>query len=254
MLTHFVGRGISDEAEQYRLLKLILESGWLLSRVAQRVKPSKRDEIIGQRGFGYPTQIPPEADLNDIFTAHVVCFADIPFSDLPIHTPKYSQFGIAFEKGFLISKGASPVFYVCANAIDPLQEKLQPLNPSMPKEAIFFKSVFRTGMKALVDSWQDQLKKRDHNQRSIPLDEANRIRSDSFVGSYILSMIKFWDYSGDDTEENNFYLEREWRIHTVLKFSMNDVRRVILPREYAPAFRADFPNYEGEVLFATFEL
>jgi hypothetical protein len=109
-------------------------------------------------------------------------------------------------------------------------------------------------MKALIDSWQDQINKRDHSQKSVPPEEANRIRSDSFIGSYIFSMIKFWDYAEDDTEENNFYLEREWRIHTVLKFCMNDVRRVILPPEYSSTFRKDFPEYKGEVLFATFEL
>lgn len=254
LLTHFIGRGFGDEAEQYRLLKLILESGWLLSRDAQRVKPAKRDKIIGQRSFGFPRQFSVEADLNEIFTTNVVCFADIPFSDLPIHISKYSQFGVAFEKQFLISKGASPVFYVCANAIDTLQEKLQADNPSMREDAIYLKSVFRAGMKALVDSWMDQMNKRDHSKKSIPPDEAQRIRSDSFLGHYVFSMIKFWDYSDDDSREDNYYLEREWRLPTALRFSANDVWRVILPREYAAAFRVDFPDYVGEVLFATFEL
>lgn len=42
----------------------------------------------------------------------VVCFCDIPEPDLAIHVNKYSKFGLAFKKDFLIDQGASPVFYV----------------------------------------------------------------------------------------------------------------------------------------------
>ena len=42
----------------------------------------------------------------------MVCFCDIPDSDLAIHVNKYSRFGLAFKKEFLIAKGACPVFYV----------------------------------------------------------------------------------------------------------------------------------------------
>jgi hypothetical protein len=42
----------------------------------------------------------------------VVCFCDIPETDLAIHVSKYSKFGLAFKKEFLIKKGASPVLYV----------------------------------------------------------------------------------------------------------------------------------------------
>jgi hypothetical protein len=42
----------------------------------------------------------------------VVCFCDIPVIDLAIHVRKYSKFGLAFKKAFLIERGACPVFYV----------------------------------------------------------------------------------------------------------------------------------------------
>jgi hypothetical protein len=49
-------------------------------------------------------------------TPQVVCFCDIPLPDLPLHMTKYSRFGIAFRREFLISFGANPVFYVANNA------------------------------------------------------------------------------------------------------------------------------------------
>src|SRR5689334_24442201 len=47
----------------------------------------------------------------------MVCFCDIPVEDLPLHMKKYSQFGLAFSKGFLIGKGATPVFYVSETSL-----------------------------------------------------------------------------------------------------------------------------------------
>jgi hypothetical protein len=50
--------------------------------------------------------------INDVFVEQVVCFCDIPEADLGMHIQKYSPFGLAFRKEFLIPKGASPVFYI----------------------------------------------------------------------------------------------------------------------------------------------
>src|SRR5580698_7898135 len=46
-----------------------------------------------------------------------VCFCDIPIGDLYIHMEKYSGFGVAFEKRFLLGKGASPVFYIANDSL-----------------------------------------------------------------------------------------------------------------------------------------
>ena len=45
----------------------------------------------------------------------MVCFCDIPVDDLDIHMEKYGQFGIAFQKEFLLDQGALPVVYVPAD-------------------------------------------------------------------------------------------------------------------------------------------
>lgn len=86
-LSHFVGRGQTEE-EQYQLLvHKILKTGWLtyaphdpaLPRTASLdfSKPISTDEVINYQ---------------------VVCFCDIPSSDLSIHVRKYSKFGLAFKR------------------------------------------------------------------------------------------------------------------------------------------------------------
>ena len=101
-LTHFVGRKEPTEADQYNLLIKILRNGWLTHAphddplAPTRINLDLSKSIGDDEAVGY----------------RVVCFCDIPEPDLAIHVKKYSKFGLAFKKPFLIDKGASPVFYV----------------------------------------------------------------------------------------------------------------------------------------------
>lgn len=102
-LTHFVGKGMPEE-KQYRLLIEILESGWL-------THPPHNPNISGN------LSVDPSGSVRDMYNPQVVCFCDIPIGSLSIHMGKYSRFGIAFGKPFLIGKVANPVFYVAENAV-----------------------------------------------------------------------------------------------------------------------------------------
>src|ERR1700730_914345 len=102
-LTHFVGRGKTPD-EQYELLAHILSEG-LLSH-----PPHKR----GQKATLEVR--PAKVSANQMYNPGVVCFCDIPRSDFAIHMAKYSPFGLAFPKGFLIPKGVTPAFYVAGDA------------------------------------------------------------------------------------------------------------------------------------------
>jgi len=103
-LTHFVGGGLKGtpecEERQYDLLIKILRQGEL-----GKIHPGGG---ILMAGKGVGTTL----SSNKKVEAQQVCFCDIPIEDLGLHMRKYSQFGLAFTKKYLITKGASPLFYV----------------------------------------------------------------------------------------------------------------------------------------------
>lgn len=122
-LSHFVGRG-QDEGTQYDILvNKILKTGWLTYAPHDSSKP---------RSASLDLSKPISTD--DIIKYQVVCFCDIPVSELSIHVVKYGKFGLAFRKPFLINKGACPVFYVANESRMPTE--LQLFNPGDFSERI----------------------------------------------------------------------------------------------------------------------
>jgi hypothetical protein len=111
-LTHFVGRGMA-ESDQYDLLvNQILKPGWLTF-------PPHDRRTYRSPTFNLGTTISD----GKMITTQVICFCDIPLADLAIHMNKYSHFGVAFRRDFLVALGANPVFYVATNsavAVDSL--------------------------------------------------------------------------------------------------------------------------------------
>ncbi len=66
---------------------------------------------------------------------------------------------------------------------------------------------------------------------------------------HVWSFLKFFDSSKAEDDPDNYYMEREWRTLTNIKFRIEDVERIILPREYGRRFRAAVPSYVGQVTF-----
>jgi Putative abortive phage resistance protein AbiGi, antitoxin len=114
-LTHFVGRSLRGQIatpeevqdQQFAVLVKILRDGAL----GQQIGGARR-VIAFQTG---------EAKLSssEKYSAQMVCFCDIPVDDLSLHMRKYSQFGLAFSKQFLIGAGATPVFYISEGSVVP---------------------------------------------------------------------------------------------------------------------------------------
>ena len=77
--------------------------------------------------------------------------------------------------------------------------------------------------------------------------EVNNLRN--FLDYHIFSFIKFFDHDRSDYDEDNYYMEREWRMIGNLNFELNDVCRVFMPEGYAARFRNRFPIYGGQVSF-----
>ncbi len=70
-----------------------------------------------------------------------------------------------------------------------------------------------------------------------------------FFNYSIFSYLKFFDQSLSEDDPENYYFEREWRVLGEVKFDIKDVRRVLLPEEYAKRFREDLPDYYGQITF-----
>ena len=98
-LSHFVGKGKTEE-EQYQLLvDKILKSGWITYVPHDPSQPRTAHLDLSK-----------PISTDDVIKYQVVCFCDIPTSDLAIHVRKYSKFGLAFKKEFLIERGLAPSF------------------------------------------------------------------------------------------------------------------------------------------------
>ena len=70
------------------------------------------------------------------------------------------------------------------------------------------------------------------------------------IRSHFLSFCVPFDSGKTDADLENYYMEREWRVLGAVRFDLDDVFRVILPKAYAKRFRADLPKYSGQVTFA----
>lgn len=276
-LSHFVGKGQVDE-EQYQLLLHVLTTGWLtyaphdpsLPRTASLdfSKPISADEVIQYQ---------------------VVCFCDIPHADLAIHVQKYSKFGLAFGKNFLIDRGACPVFYVANESPVPANEVFSPddflprINEAKKKGYVDRALFFDTSVRAILDLFAaldalccdeegryfkgfpgTDFKQRFAQLLGLSSDQMVAIEaalkgndqalktvrmSADFLLNQVFTFMKCFDAKRSFQDEANYYMEREWRIGANLQFTLADVVRVFFPANYAARFREDMPSYVGQITF-----
>ena len=154
----------------------------------------------------------------------MVCFCDIPVADLPFHSQKYSPFGIAFKKSFLVKQGAAPVIYVPKGS--PLHGK--PLGTLL-----------------------DEAGKEWEGLRNVPPEKKAQMGPlDRLLDYFLLSYLKPFDETKTEDDVENFYMEREWRTLNRVRFELDDVQRVIIPESYRRKLREKVPLYTGEVTFS----
>lgn len=63
----------------------------------------------------------------------------------------------------------------------------------------------------------------------------------------VFARIKFFTAGLPEENRENYYMEREWRLHDGLPFRLGDIARIFLPRGYCQQFHEDVPDYTGEV-------
>jgi hypothetical protein len=216
-LTHFIGRALRpNEEAQFELVLRILRSGQLLIKG----DPRYTKETQGATHFD-PTKPLSE---GGFFVPYTVCFCDIPLADLQIHMKKYGRFGIAFSKEFLLSKGTHPVFYV-------------------PRDRPSF-GIHRASAMDRISEFMA-----NHGTRgSTPGEEWYGVAQT--IEDEILCYVQGFDAAVREDDPRNLYMEREWRSRHPVHFSLADVRRIILPEQYAEHLRREVPAFTGQVHFA----
>jgi hypothetical protein len=230
-LTHFWGRTLLDDQARYELLKRILETRQL-RHPALREASAWRTSVFPGRRFSE----------EKVFETTVVCFCDIPVEDLQIHMGKYSRFGVAFPKRFMISRAANPVYYVGMDFSMGSDDHVQ---------------VGKSGFDQNPRYWDEAV--RHYLQVMSYLPDLMSIRPDMPSGIQLSQMQNMFDFRilgfikpvdvaklDDKHHKDNVYMEREWRIVGKLDFAFADISRIILPRAFADQFRKDFPALAGK--------
>jgi len=74
----------------------------------------------------------------------------------------------------------------------------------------------------------------------------------------VFSRMKFFTAGLSEGHDENFYMEREWRLHPLhgdgLCFRLGDIARIFLPQDYCQQFHEDIPEYTGPVCSVSGEL
>jgi hypothetical protein len=243
--THFVGRGKPPD-EQYRLLVLILQACEL------RSDPSRPP---GSPAVSWTT-LNASFSEREMYHFPGVCFCDIPVADLPLHIDKYSPFGIAFSKRFLVKHGASPVFYIAKDSeINPggnADAGMRQSGTSPYTRAILFDEMtasFHEAAHALLRLASTVTEGDGPKARELANAGNSLAQLAPYLDEYVFSYCVPFDSALEESHQRHFYMEREWRVRGEVRFTLADVERVVLPREYATQFRSDLPLYEGQITF-----
>ena len=173
----------------------------------------------------------------------IVCFCDIPVEGLELHMRKYSRFGVAFLKSFLVAKGANPVFYVARDAVVPGITFVPTGSGSIePRQDVtraeLLDCIHKEAMTLTTQNY-DLMSPSGNPDLQKLLYRAENLRQLHY--QVVLAFVKPFDSTEPEESKNNYYMEREWRVYGDVLFQLADVRQIFLPPSYSDSFRKDFP-------------
>lgn len=242
ILYHFIGKNARDDEQRYEILKTILNEKAI-------THPPHNPLIEGNIEINY------SLSFEKMINPQSVCFADIPLNDLKRHMNHYGGFGIGFKKEHLIERGANPIFYIATNSKLKAYKKddngyVITTDGRIEKEWVDRQAYFLKNLERLHEYlWHinPQI-----NPKTTPLlNEEDALRElKEFINFHILSYFKPWKFTENHDDPDNYYFEREWRIIGHLFFDLNDVKQVIIPKNFCEQFRHDFADYYGELIFS----
>lgn len=247
-LTHFVGRGpIADEVPSPAREEA--QFGTLLAILGSHFLADSPDRPPGSF-LGYSVGDDPLCS-NEMVSVSPVCFCDIPLDDLGLHMDKYGEFGLGFQRPFLVTRGASPVFYVARDSF--VRERF--VTGTVTRGEYFNEMGTVYGqLRAFVFSGgtvpgtedadlhvilaaHPELREEPAVQRLT--ERLNKLMQ--FLDPYVFGYVKCFDSSLPDDDDRNFYLEREWRVPRRIDFTVDDVAFIVVPRAFVSRLRREFP-------------
>lgn len=278
-LCHFAGAG-KPEIEQYDILvNKILKTRWL-------THGPNHDPSVSR---GLSIDLSKPISTGEMLMSQFVCFCDIPIPDLTLHVNKYSKFGLSFKKPFLINKGACPVFYivndgqVSAKNLFAPRDYLDKINEAKKNGFANRDLYMDTSVRSVIDilaaidmlccekdkeyfkdlsesEFKDRICKLFGLKESQISSMEKAIRGNKqfivttrmiidFLLNYVFVYFKCFDSLLDVKDASNYYMEREWRVADNINFTLNDISRVFFPQKFASRFRADLPEYLGQITF-----
>lgn len=257
-LTHFVGRDLmadATDADRERLEEQLYERLVAILREGQLKTGGRRtgvnaDPSIGKEGITVERVITYEVgskSLQKMFDPAVICFCDIPVDDIGIHVSKYSPFGLAFSRDFLLERGTNPVLYLAEDAA--VGEEAGMLGDLFIEE---MNRALRLLSELQVAHSHPAGAPRLHDVQGLPPGVTHDATlAHQFLLIHVFAFVKAFRGDSADEDPENYYMEREWRRYGDLDFMLEDVCRVYLPRRFAKRLRSDLPDYYGQVTFVT---
>jgi hypothetical protein len=282
-LTHFVGRSRASDQLRYELLKRIVRGGVLLDpahigrrdpifQVKMSPGPVGSVPLSACPGLDYSSYPNVRHDLgsklsdNSLVQFEIVCFCDIPQEEMAIHCAKYSCFGLAFPRPFLIDRGASPVMYVprpgwfkavirshdCHSG--KLDKEVTQVGARAPMIDAAFDYHNHKLTKDLYMNLQEcmgkafrELKSFDDVQ-SVERDLQAALLYQTTVETLIFGHLKFFDPSLPPDHPDNYYMEREWRVAGKVEFAPGNIAALYVPPAFFNEAMRDFPDLAGRIV------
>jgi hypothetical protein len=189
---------------------------------------------------------------NEMVSVSPVCFCDIPLDDLGLHMEKYGEFGLGFERAYLVDRGASPVFYVARDSY----VRDRPVAGTVTRGEYFndMGSVYGQ-LRAFVFSGGREPGTEDADLHAI-LAAHPELREEpavqrlterlhkltQFLDPYVFGYVKCFDSNLPDDDDRNYYLEREWRVPRRIDFTFDELAFIVVPRAFVPRLQQEFPE------------
>lgn len=220
VLYHLVGsRSPENDEKNLETLRLILASMELCT-----------NSVAGQSG-GVTLLIDPERGCvnGEPIAQTVVCFCDIPFECIGLHTTKYGRFGVGVDRTLVAKWGARPVIYIPTTT-----DYGAGMNNYFAQEVM-------NAWKGLHEHLPELPASRSRAVGASPENAEDALDLASDVLSHLLAFVKTFDIDLHDDDPTNFYMEREWRKLAKLDLHL-PLREIIAPERHHDQLRAEFPR------------